>query len=40
MEAFIEAINYNSVAYMGFILGIVGLIFAVLFTIVKLNIKK
>jgi hypothetical protein len=40
MEAFMEAINYNSFAYMGLLMGIVGLIYVVLFTIVKINIKK
>jgi NADH:ubiquinone oxidoreductase subunit 4 (subunit M) len=40
MQGFMDAINFNSYAYMAFILGIVGVIYIVLFTLVKLNIKK
>jgi hypothetical protein len=40
MGAFMEAINYNSVAYMIFMLGIVGAIYLILFMVVKFNLKK
>ncbi len=40
MEAFLEAIRYDSVAYISFMLGIVGVIYLILFMILKFNLKK
>jgi len=40
MGAIMDAINFNSYAYMGFILFLIGIIYLILFTIVKINIKN
>jgi len=40
MAAFIEAISYNSWAYMIFLGVVIGIIYVILFLLVKMDIKK
>lgn len=40
MSAFMDAILFNSIAYMGFLMAIIACIYFILFLVVKTSLKK